>query len=103
MTLMRLYSCQIYDNDTLIRDYVPCMDNNGVYGLYDKVNGVFYTSATDSGFTGKWAENKTLNVSLAEYRHRMLNLIQKRGLPDYSDYRGVYIEDVDGYLYTESE
>lgn len=24
-------------------------------------------------------------------------------LPDYSAYRGVYIEDVDGYLYTESE
>ena len=24
-------------------------------------------------------------------------------LPDYSDYRGVYIEDVDGYLYTEDE
>lgn len=23
--------------------------------------------------------------------------------PDYSAYRGVYIEDVDGYLYTESE
>lgn len=24
-------------------------------------------------------------------------------LPNYSDYRGVYIEDVDGYLYTEDE
>lgn len=24
-------------------------------------------------------------------------------MPDYSDYRGVYIEDVDGYLYTEDE
>lgn len=24
-------------------------------------------------------------------------------MPDYSDYRGVYIEDVEGYLYTEAE
>lgn len=99
----KLYSCQIYDNGVLIRDYIPAMNGGGVYGLFDKVNGEFYVSATDSGFTGKWAEHKVLNVSMPEYRHRMLNLIQKRGLPDYSSYRGVYIEDVDGYLYTEAE
>lgn len=87
----RLYSCKIYVGESLVRDYVPCMDNNGVYGLYDKVNEVFYTSATDYGFTGKWAENKTLNVSMSEYRHRMLNLIPKTGLPK-GYFRCEYIE-----------
>lgn len=97
---LRLYSLKLYDNGILVRDYIPCMDNNGVYGLYDKVNGVFYASATDSGFTGKWAENKILNVYMSEYRRRMLNLIPKTDLPDYSAYRGVYIEDVNGHLHT---
>ena len=35
----------------------------------------------------------------------MMMAVKGKGgsLPDYSAYRGVYIEDVDGYLYTESE
>lgn len=42
---MKLYSCQIYDNDVLIRDYIPCKNSDGVVGLYDAVNGQFYTNA----------------------------------------------------------
>ena len=37
----RLYSCQIYDNGTLVRDYVPCFDANGAAGLYEMVEGYF--------------------------------------------------------------
>ena len=33
-----IYSCQIYDNGTLVRDYIPWIDGNGVYCLKDKVN-----------------------------------------------------------------
>jgi len=46
----RLYSCQIYDNGTLVRDYVPCKNSSGVAGLYDLVNGVFYTNAGTGSF-----------------------------------------------------
>lgn len=49
---MKLYSCQIYDNDILIRDYIPCINPNGIYGLYDKVNNQFYSSASSTQFTG---------------------------------------------------
>ena len=38
----RVYSCQIYDNDTLVRDYIPCINPSGVGGLYDLVNAKFY-------------------------------------------------------------
>lgn len=38
----KLYSCKIYDNDTLIRDYIPVLDSNNTPCLYDKVHGVFY-------------------------------------------------------------
>ena len=38
----KIYSCQIYDNDEMILDLVPCIDPNGEAGLYDLVFGQFY-------------------------------------------------------------
>lgn len=49
-TKMRLYSCQIYDNGQLIRDYLPCIDPSGEAGLYDIVNGAFYGNAGSGSF-----------------------------------------------------
>ena len=46
----RLYSCQIYDNGTLIRDFVPCINPNNVVGVYDIVNNVFYQSGNGNSF-----------------------------------------------------
>lgn len=48
----KLYSCQIYDNGNLVRDYVPCKNPSGVYGLYDMVTETFYTNAGSGSFTG---------------------------------------------------
>lgn len=41
---MTLYSCQIYDNGTLVRNFVPCKNSNDAVGLYDLVNDVFYSN-----------------------------------------------------------
>lgn len=38
----RIKKCQIYDNGTLVRDYVPCIDPSGEVGLYDLVTAAFY-------------------------------------------------------------
>ena len=38
----RIYTCKIYDNDTLIRDFVPCKNPDGIIGMYDIVNSQFY-------------------------------------------------------------
>lgn len=46
----RLYSCKIYDNGTLVRDYVPC-NYGGSIGLWDKVNSAFYANAGSGTFT----------------------------------------------------
>ena len=46
----RIYSCQIYDNDTLVRDFVPCKTLTGTVGMYDIVNNVFYTNAGTGSF-----------------------------------------------------
>lgn len=47
----RLYSCKIYDNGILIRDYIPTKDVDGVGGLFDKINMEFVYSSGTSQFT----------------------------------------------------
>jgi len=49
---LTIYSCQIYDNDVLVRDFVPCMSDADGVGLYDLVNGVFYGNAGSGTFIG---------------------------------------------------
>ena len=50
----RLYGCQIYEDDILIRDYVPARwKETGEIGLYDKVNKQFYGNAGSGSFTGE--------------------------------------------------
>lgn len=47
----RIYSCQIYDNGTLTRNFVPCKNPSGVVGMYDMVNNVFYQNSGTGTFT----------------------------------------------------
>ena len=50
--LGNIYSVKIWDNDVLVRDFTPVKrDQDGTYGLLDKVNNKFYRSATVDGFT----------------------------------------------------
>ena len=46
----KLYYCKIYDNDTLIRDFVPAQ-YNGQYGMWDLVEDKFYRNAGTGSFT----------------------------------------------------
>ena len=48
----RIYSCKIYDNGTLLRAFIPCKNENDVYGFYDKVNRSFYANIGTGSFTG---------------------------------------------------
>lgn len=50
-TTGKLYSCQIYDDDTLARYFVPVIDPSGVVGLYDLVDGLFYGNSGTGEFT----------------------------------------------------
>ena len=47
----KVWSMQIYDNGTLVRDYVPCKNPSGACGLYDKVGRQFYGNAGTGSFT----------------------------------------------------
>lgn len=48
----KLYSCQIYDGNTLVRDFIPVKTTTKIYGLWDNVNKVFYKNAGTGAFTG---------------------------------------------------
>lgn len=39
---IKVYGLKIYDNDTLVRDFIPVVDLSGVACLYDKVEEKFY-------------------------------------------------------------
>ena len=51
MASIRLYSCQVYDNGTLVRDFVPCRNPAGIYGLWDKAGAQFYANAGTGTFS----------------------------------------------------
>ena len=48
----KIYSAQMYDNGTLVRDFVPCISNADTVGLYDLVEGKFYGSMGSGNFIG---------------------------------------------------
>jgi hypothetical protein len=48
---LKIYSCQIYDNEKLVRNFVPCKNASGVAGMYDLVEKRFYGNAGTGSFT----------------------------------------------------
>ena len=46
----RIYYCKFYDGNNLIRNFIPCKNPSNVAGMYDTVNGVFYTNAGTETF-----------------------------------------------------
>ena len=79
--LMKLYSCQIYDNGTLIRDYIPCQKPDGTIGLWDDVNSVFYGNAG----TGAFAAGPEIDP-YGNDEHTLL-LLHGENFTDSSSYR----------------
>lgn len=50
MTTMEVYYCQIYDGNTIIRDYIPCKNASGAVGLYDLIGQKFYGNTGSGSF-----------------------------------------------------
>ena len=46
----RYRTCQLYDNGTLVRDFIPCLNPNGKPGMYDTLNAKFYGNAGTGEF-----------------------------------------------------
>lgn len=48
---LKIYSCQIYDNGILIRDFIPVKDASSIACLYDKVTKAYFYNAGTGVFT----------------------------------------------------
>ena len=73
--ILKLYSCQIYNNGTLIRDYIPCQTASGEIGLWDDVNSLFYGNAG----TGMFTAGPVIAISVALSDIRELEYIESSG------------------------
>ena len=49
--LTRFYSFTMYSENVLVRDFVPAKNASGVLGMYDLVEGKFYTNSGSGSFT----------------------------------------------------
>lgn len=59
---LKIYSFKLYDNNEIVRDYIPCKNRFGETGLYDLVNGQFYGNAG----TGDFIRGPEITPSLTE-------------------------------------
>ena len=48
----KIYSCKMYKNGKLDYDFIPIKTTTNIYGLWDKVNKIFYSNAGTGTFTG---------------------------------------------------
>lgn len=71
----KMYSCQIYDNGALVRDFVPCKNASGVAGLYDVVGGKFYGNAG----SGSFAAGADVRVIVLPKGYKRREYIQSSG------------------------
>lgn len=47
----KIYSCQVYDDGTLVRDFIPCIDiASGEVGMWELVDDKFYSNAGTGTF-----------------------------------------------------
>lgn len=47
---IKLYSCSIYDDGVLARKFIPCLNGDGVAGMYDCVGDTFYGNGGSGEF-----------------------------------------------------
>lgn len=73
---MRLYNAKIYDNWTLVRDFIPCYrkSDNEIW-VYDLVNNQFYTKSWTGTFS-KWA-----NVTAVPLKNAYIGKVIQRYTP----------------------
>lgn len=92
--LQRIYSCQIYDNGTLVLDFVPCKNPSNAIGLYDLVNGQFYGNSGTGSFT---AGNEVSNGSGIGQLVGVVSSTNPDAYPDGGEQDGFYYEYIGAF------
>lgn len=110
-TKYQLYYFKMYDNDILVRNFIPCYrKSDNIPGLYDLVNNVFYTNAgTGTFLVGKDINKKDVNIKpihngkILKNRYVGGKLVYGEPLMNY-EYRFVTVgENGQSYYSTDGE
>lgn len=89
----RLTSCKIYGAGfaaqgeiflDMKRDFVPCLNSDGVAGLYDLVEGKFYTSVNDKAFTAVPIDKGDKELIYDSYALNLLDNVESKTNRSYS-------------------
>ena len=89
----RLTSCKIYGAGfaaqgeiflDMKRNFVPCLNSDGVAGLYDLVEGKFYTSANDKAFTAVPVDKGDKELIYDSYALNLLDNVESKTNRSYS-------------------
>ena len=83
---MRLYSCKIWDGDELMRDYLPCVSDDGKAGLYDTVSRRMFTAGTPNPFdleVGVGACTNAAPIPVGTLPDTKISYIESDGTNDY--------------------
>jgi hypothetical protein len=86
----KMWPSQIYVGGGLVRDYFPCKNASGTFGLYDLANGGFYGNNGSGAFTGG-AEVE--NIAVGEFIEEVKSL-NSNAYPDGGVKDGYYYEKV---------
>ncbi len=97
---IRLYSLRIADGDEPLRDFIPCVADNGRAGLYDRVSErVFFPQAAKSGATsndfdpaGEIGAVTNVLAATANAPSARLSYVESNGTSDFVDL-GVIAKD----------
>ena len=63
----KIYSCKIYDGESLIRDYIPYKDDNRRFCMKDLVNDTLYYSATTTDLNGPFDSSDIRTGSVLDF------------------------------------
>lgn len=98
-TSMKLFSFQIYDNDTLVRDFIPCKNSTGAIGLWDDVNSAFYANAGTGVFAAgaEIVEDKDHKVLIDGTEHIATKITMLVDGTGYKTKKGRVLIDGTGY------
>lgn len=77
-TNLRVYSCKIYNDNTLIRDLIPVLDSMGKACLYDKLSNRYYYNAGKGNFLYKEKEEEPTVYSIADIEEMQVMSFQMR-------------------------
>ena len=87
VTSGRIYSCKIYDGNTLVRDFVPCYrKTTRELGFYDYVSQTFFSNAGVGSFRAKYFDFPT-GYTQCEYIDSSLEQYFNTGIRFSSSHR----------------